>query len=340
MSPHDRGITPSATTPARPPLPHRGRAIALGIALPLVLIAASYALVLAWLPDLPDTVALHWGPNGVDRVGSLAELMTLNSVLIGVGVVVMFPLVLLFGRSALTRRMIVGLSAGMLTMFCGLFLVQVAGQRGLTDPYAATTAGGAIALSIGVALALGIVAAALAGADPARPATAPVPAGAARIELTDDARAAWSGQATMRRPGLLAMMGLIPMAVGLAVGVSTSNWWLLLPMAGVAALLLGFLSFTVQVDSAGIVARSSIGLRVLHVPADEVLAASVTQVRPFAEFGGWGIRTNVHGTTGLVTRKGEAIRIERTGGRSAVLTVDDAATAAALLNTVAARARR
>jgi hypothetical protein len=40
-----------------------------------------------------------------------------------------------------------------------------------------------------------------------------------------------------------------------------------------------------------------------------------------------------------VTRAGEAIRIERTGGRVQVVTVDDAATAAALLNTVAERAR-
>src|SRR5699024_1368449 len=118
--------TPGPSTERRPPLPHRGRTIALGIALPLALIVATYALVIAWLPDLPDTVALHWGPNGVDRTGSVTQLVTVGSVLIGVAVVVLFPMVLLLGRSALTRRMTVGLSAGIVTMFCGILLTSVA----------------------------------------------------------------------------------------------------------------------------------------------------------------------------------------------------------------------
>src|SRR5699024_2242921 len=93
------------TATAREPLPHRGRAIGLGIGLPLAIIAATYALVLTWLPDLPETVALHWGPNGVDRTGSVTQLVTVSSALIGIAVVVLFPMVLLLGRSALSRRM-------------------------------------------------------------------------------------------------------------------------------------------------------------------------------------------------------------------------------------------
>jgi len=59
------------------------------------------------------------------------------------------------------------------------------------------------------------------------------------------------------------------------------------------------------------------------------------------EFGGWGVRTSVAtGATGVVLRSGEAIEIHRTGGRRFLVTVDDAATGAALLATLAERDRR
>src|SRR5699024_5405313 len=185
---------------------------------------------------------------------------------------------LLLGRSALTRRMAVGLSAGLTPLFCGILLTQIATQRGITDARDAADPGLGIALTMTAALVLGVAAALLAGADPARPATGPVPAGASRLELADGVRAAWSGEATMRHRWLLVVVSLVPAAVALVVGVATGQWWLLVPMALLGGLLLAFLSYTVQVDSTGILARSTVGIRVLHVPADEVIAASVTHV--------------------------------------------------------------
>ena len=58
-----------------------------------------------------------------------------------------------------------------------------------------------------------------------------------------------------------------------------------------------------------------------------------------AEFGGWGYRVGRGGRVGVVLRTGEALQVQRTGGRAFVVTVDDAATGAALLNTLAARSR-
>ena len=72
---------------------------------------------------------------------------------------------------------------------------------------------------------------------------------------------------------------------------------------------------------------------------EEVEEAVVVQVNPLREFGGWGIRTGVGGRIGVVMRGGEALEVVRTGGRRVVVTVDDAATGAALLNTLAGRAR-
>ncbi len=58
-------------------------------------------------------------------------------------------------------------------------------------------------------------------------------------------------------------------------------------------------------------------------------------LNPFWEFGGWGLRLDIAGRTGVVTRRGPAIR-GSTGRRERVLvTVDGADLAAATLNTLA-----
>ena len=67
--------------------------------------------------------------------------------------------------------------------------------------------------------------------------------------------------------------------------------------------------------------------------------ASVIDVSPLRDFGGWGWRVGHGGRTGIVLRSGEALLVEQTGGRSLVITVEDAAQGAALLNTMAVRAR-
>jgi hypothetical protein len=77
----------------------------------------------------------------------------------------------------------------------------------------------------------------------------------------------------------------------------------------------------------------------MSIPLDEVLGAEQVTVSPFHEFGGWGYRVGRGGRVGVVLRAGVGLQVARTGGRSFVVTVDDAATGAALLNTLAARSR-
>lgn len=100
-----------------------------------------------------------------------------------------------------------------------------------------------------------------------------------------------------------------------------------------------FITFIVRVDSSGFTARSWLGWPKFYIPLNEVVRASVVNTVPFEDFGGWGWRIALDGTHGIVTRKGEALLIERTGDREFIATVDDAAGAAALLNTLAERER-
>lgn len=90
----------------------------------------------------------------------------------------------------------------------------------------------------------------------------------------------------------------------------------------------------VSVDRDGLHVRL-LGVRVLHVPLEEVVAADVVDVHPFREFGGWGLRMDLHGRVGWVTRQGRAVRVRRGDASEVLVTVDDATDVAATLNTLA-----
>ncbi|MBD8063799.1 DUF1648 domain-containing protein [Oceanitalea stevensii] len=323
------------------PLPHRRRAWLLGVLVPVLVTAAAWLVVVRLLPRLPDPVAVHWGPTGaVDRTGSAAELLVPMAVISGLSLLVMAAFSVLAGRQAITRRLTLGLAVGLSVLFAGMTLASVVAQVDVTSATAATSPDGWLVVSILAAVLLGAVAGAAAGADPALAATGALADGAPTADLPEGQRAVWVRGVS----GLGTTVTWVVVAVGAVGGVAL---WLLgdtlVPLVVAVPLLVLVLTMTtwqVQVDARGLTARGTFGWPRLHVPAGEVERADVTTVRPFPEFGGWGLRTNVAGTVGVVIRSGEAVAVERSGGRRLVVTVDDAASGAALLNTYAARARR
>lgn len=319
--------------------PHRGRAWLLGVLVPLLITAAAWGVIIALLPRLPDPAALHWGFSGVDRTGSTGELVTSMAVISGISLVVMAAFVILTGRQALTRRMTLGVAVALATLFAGVSLTTVLVQ---VDAPSALDAGSpdlGITISLVVAVALGAVAGALAGADPSRPAAGPLAEDADTADLPDGQRAVWVQSVAGLGPTATWMLVLVVGVLAVGLWLLTDTLFPLVVLLPIAALVLTMTSWRVQVDSRGLTARGAFGWPRQHVPADEVERADVVTVRPFAEFGGWGLRTAVSGTVGVVIRSGEAIAVERSGGRRFVVTVDGAATGAALLNTYALRAR-
>ncbi|WP_152193036.1 DUF1648 domain-containing protein [Georgenia satyanarayanai] len=322
------------------PLPHRRRAWLLGVLVPVLVTAAAWVVAARLVPRLPEEVAVHWGPSGVpDRTGSVAELVVPMAVISGLSLLVMAAFSVLTGRQAITRRLTLGLAVGMSALFAGMTLASVVVQVDVATAADAGSPDGWLVVSILVALALGTTAGALAGADPALPATGTVAEGAPTADLPEGHRAVWVRGVA----GLGTTVTWVVVAAGVVAAVAL---WLLadtlLPLVvavPLLALVLTMTTWQVQVDARGLTARGTFGWPRIHVPAGEVERADVTTVRPFAEFGGWGLRTSVGGTVGVVIRSGEAIAVERSGGRRIVVTVDDAASAAGLLNTYAARAR-
>src|SRR5690625_1286166 len=152
-----------------------------------------------------------------------------------------------------------------------------------------------------------------------------------------------AGPADVADPGvrILLACAVAVVAGGVATGMAADAWWLTALLLAPVPLMFLFLSWRVRVDAAGLTAVSTLGRPRQHVPAAEVERAEVVEVDPFGEFGGVGLRIapDIHGTVGVVLRKGEAILVHRSGGRRFAITVDDAAQGAALLNSYAERAR-
>ena len=120
------------------------------------------------------------------------------------------------------------------------------------------------------------------------------------------------------------------------VAVSVSPWlWLVAGLVG--GLMVAVTSARVVVDRDG-VRVSTLGLSWSRIPIERVASAEVGQVSALGDFGGWGWRIGRDGRRGFVTRSGEALVVHRRGEPDVLVTVDDARGAAAVVNTLAARA--
>jgi len=295
------------------------------------------AVAWSWLDELPDEVASHWSGGGAPDGFSTPESTVLLFAAVAVGLLALFFVIgTVAGAAASNRRLAAAGSVWSGGFMAGTMLTTLAPQRGLTDVSQVTISGWVMAAVLLVPLLPAVAAAALVPGDPAMPAAGPVSATAPRAALRDGERAVWLRRAT-GGPGLAVGMAMILVTAVLAVVLET--WAMLVVPVLLAGVFVAMFAFTVRVDASGLTVRSTAGWPRTHVPAAEVVAASVVQVSPFADFGGWGWRVGRAGRVGVVLRKGEGLLVERTGGRSLVVTVDDAATGAALLNTVAEQAR-
>ncbi|GHD03730.1 hypothetical protein GCM10010313_19100 [Streptomyces violarus] len=155
----------------------------------------------------------------------------------------------------------------------------------------------------------------------------------AHLGLADGELAAWA-RATGSRPlgatGLVltaAVVALLPFTGPLAVSA--------LLVGGV--LCLGFARVYVTVGRQGLtVTPGRLPWPRIRVPLEAMTGASHREIDAFGDFGGWGYRIRP-GASGVILRSGATLFVRRAGGRDFAVTVDDAATAAALLNTLIAR---
>ncbi|WP_125098980.1 DUF1648 domain-containing protein [Leucobacter chromiireducens] len=326
----------------------RARSAARWVALivPLGITALAAALLLVWLPRLPDPAATHWsGMHGPDGFGPPWTFAALSA---GIGV----PLVLLLwfasvgsasGRKRrLPRwsgfnRLLAALSAGTTVMLQFFLVAGAVIQLDVADARLAPPLGwagllGIALLPLGGALAWAVQPAVTVDERDTQPARA--------MELGISERAVWYRTARSSAAFVGVLLGATACLWGGGIWLLSDGRpeaWILLGVGALIAVLIPATTvFRVRVDAAGLTARSALGWPVLRVPLAEVGHASAESIQPLADFGGWGIRW-APGRTGVVLRAGSGIVVTRHDGRIFAVTVDDADTAAALLTGLAAR---
>lgn len=331
-------MTPAQQAPpALPATPRHFRSTTLlGLAVPLALLGASAAIASSWKDTLPDPVATHWGSDGVDGFSSLSAAIAVSLLIGTLFTILLWAFSLRAGKVSSTRRLVNGLNVGLAVFLSVILLGSLHAQKGLLDAADVGGIGAVIALALAAATALGVLVAVVTPAGAQALAAAPVPAGASRLALGDDERAVWFQR--LRGGAGLAVGFLAAAGTGVAA-VTTGEWWMLLVTAGLVALMAAMFSWIVRIDEEGLRIRSTLGVPRTQIPLDEVAHARATTVSCFPEFGGWGWRTAMDGRTGILLRSGEALEVTRADSSVFIVTVDDAETAAALLNTLADRAR-
>lgn len=305
-----------------------------GLVAPIVIAAASAALMLVWQPDLPDQITTHWGPNGPDGfAGPMLFVWTQIGLGIALPLLMTIPVLLMMRRAwGPTCRFLAALSLGTAALLAVASLGSVAMQRESVD--VGFGIGAVMAVAFGALIVLGLLGWVL---QPKVTVSTQNEPAATQLQLEPGQRAAWFGTAAMARSGV------ITLSISVLILLATTAWtmatdagtgWILAIVTIVLiALILTTLVFRVRVNSSGLRVRSVAGWPQWNIAASEITDVKVVHVTPMAEFGGWGLRIAVDGRMGVVLRTGEALQVTRTTGRVFVVTLDDARTAASVLLT-------
>ncbi|MEV7671066.1 DUF1648 domain-containing protein [Streptomyces sp. NPDC088752] len=304
-------------------------------ALPFVLVLAAYLLVFAlWYDRLPDPLATHFGTEGGGRAdgftGRTAYAFVSAALLLGAAV----------GWNLFVRRTALW-GAWATAGFTGALLVLILRDNlDAADAARVVSPLADLAVAAGTAAVLALTGLALARTVPEEEGTpGPGATDGPRLPLGPSEVAGWSRAAGSRTLTVLAVLALAAVPVALLLAPWPAAWPALLGLVvGVPGLALARVRVTV--DRRGLTVRPALVPRPrVRVPLDEVTGATVRDVDPLADFGGWGYRVRAR-RTGVVLRSGEALVVRRDSGREFAVTVSDAHTAAALLNTLVERRGR
>ena len=324
--------------------PALSRFLLVALVVPLVLVAIGVTVQLIAMPYVPATIAVHWNAAGEPDRFAPAWTQPLATVLFGAGIPVLIAVTsvpgLRRGDRGVTYRFMAAVAAGTAALVTVAFTWTFVMQAGAPSGAEAGPVWPAVLASIAAAAVVGTVAWFLQPAEEwARPA---VPA-ASPLSIAPGERVVWLRTASMTRGAAIGIAGavlavVLAAFVGWLTGAPVGLVWLL-GVVGVLLLVLAAttVAFHVRVDDSGLSVDSVLGLPRFRLRLADIASAAAVDVNPMGEFGGWGLRLSVDRRFGVVLRQGEAIEVTRANGRRFVVTVDDAATGAALLQALIAQ---
>ncbi|WP_109210878.1 MULTISPECIES: DUF1648 domain-containing protein [Microbacterium] len=322
-----------------------GRFLLVALWLPVAFVLVGVVVQLAFLPQVPATVAVHWNRAGVADGFAPAWTQPVATIGFGLGIPALITLTTLpglrRGERGATYRLMGATAAAVSALTTVAFTTTFVLQAGLGTADDAPSVWQALFASLAAAVVAGVGAWFL---QPRQDAAAAEPSPATPLALGPHERAVWVRTTAMKTSAAVAVV-----AAALVVALAAVIAWVAgadAVLAGVltvlALVLLAFaattIAFHVRVDDTGLHVHSLLGLPRFRVPLGDVAAVTRVEVNPMPEFGGWGLRMGAGRRFGVVLRTGEAIEVVRRNGRRFVVTVDDAETGAALLEALVERA--
>ncbi|HEY4177733.1 MAG TPA: hypothetical protein VGM90_12895 [Kofleriaceae bacterium] len=137
----------------------------------------------------------------------------------------------------------------------------------------------------------------------------------------------------------LELLPLVAVAVGVAAMIVAPVWFIGIPiaLAGLPMWMFSWLKLTIDRENI-VIAFGPFGFPRVRVPTSEVDRAEVIDVSPM-RYGGWGYRGGLRlfKKAAAVIRKGEGLKLDLSGGRVLVITVDNAREALDVLHTLQPR---
>jgi hypothetical protein len=325
----------------------RRRYFLVAVIAPIVLTAIAVVLMLVWLPEVPATVATHWSGDGGPDGFAPAWTVPLVVAALGLGLAALFAVMVLIpsrdGEWGPTMRLLGATALGTTALLAVGITWSFGMQRGLDAAYDAPSVLWPLVVGTGAGLVAGVVGWFAQPNVLSSGGSGSTTQAVDKLELVPGERAVWVRTTTMSKVAMLGLTaGVAALAIGtIALGVTGSPVWWVMAATTLVVLTLACATFVfrVRVDRAGLTVRSPLGVPRFRIPVSDIADARVTTVRPTAEFGGWGLRLGLDGRFGVVLHSGEALQVARHDGRAFVVTVDDAATAAALLEAMVAQTR-
>lgn len=316
---------------------HRLLRAVVGVVFPLALVVVSLLPVLLYGDRLPEPIATHWAAgNRPDGTMSLQGFVLFNLAFVGIPAAI---LAVVSRRAPAHRGEIapaVAICSFMATVAAAVSWLVVLANLDAPSWAAAESVGFA---AIGLVLVLGgavaTVAAVLARQIETDPTPAPVVPSAG---LGEGVRGVWVGS--------VRASWALPLVVGFVVGGVVLAFLAHPVLGGLFGLVglagLPFTSLRVIADRRGLrIEYGALGHPVQQIPLADIRQASAVDLRPM-QWGGWGYRgaLRLAGKAAVVLRAGEALRLDLEGGKVFAVTVDDAASAAGLLNDLVAAPSR
>ena len=266
---------------------------------------------------LPDPVAIHWGITGAAD-GSLDRWLV-PVFLVGVvtlGLILALPM---RSRHGLTRDgfVLAGTMGAVAT--ASSVMISLSNLDAATWDKADPVGVIQVALILAVA-GFGALTGAQIGNRFAAVSRSGGPSGEPLLALAPGEVAAWIGTARSRWFWILALASALAALVVPGIGRTVPIVTFVLALA--------FGSVQVRAGIAGLKVKAG-PFRLRSIPLDRIAAARAVDLGPVG--GGWGYRL-IPGGTAVVVRMGDALEVEYRSGRTFAVTVDDAATGAAVLN--------